>query len=82
MQSFALGLTYKCEKLRALTTLWVTRQHRPFKIVQDPKFREIIHLLNPLAHTHSGMTQAHDVKRLYKLSCEKTRIFLAVCEDS
>ncbi|KAJ7199578.1 hypothetical protein GGX14DRAFT_339830, partial [Mycena pura] len=50
--------------------LWVTRRRRPFQIVQDPEFREIIHLLNPLAHTHSGMTQARDVKRLYKLSRE------------
>jgi hypothetical protein len=75
MQSFASGSTYKREKRRALTTLWVTRRCRPFKIVQDPEFREIIHLLNPLAHTQSGMTQARDVKRLYKLSYEKARIF-------
>lgn len=82
MKSFASGSTYKREKFRALTTLWVTRRRRPFQIVQDPEFREIIHLLNPLAHTHSGMTQARDVKRLYKLSREKTRIFLAVCQES
>ncbi|KAJ7331345.1 hypothetical protein DFH08DRAFT_614945, partial [Mycena albidolilacea] len=50
--------------------LWVTQRRRPFQIVQDPEFHEIIHLLNPLAHTHSGMTQAHNIKRLYKLSRE------------
>ncbi|KAJ6547273.1 hypothetical protein B0H19DRAFT_895811, partial [Mycena capillaripes] len=58
--------------------LWVTRRHQPYKIVQDPEFHEIVHLLNPMAHTHSAMTQSRDVKRLYKLSQEKTHIFLAV----
>ncbi|KAJ7911759.1 hypothetical protein B0H13DRAFT_1614225, partial [Mycena leptocephala] len=77
MHSFASGSTYKREKLRTLTTLWVTRRRRPFKIVEDPEFREIIHLLNPSAHTHSAVTQARDVKHLYKLSRNKTRIFLA-----
>jgi hypothetical protein len=82
MWSFASGSTYKREKLRALTTLWVTWRRHPFQIAQDPKFHEIIHLLNPLAHTHSGMTQARNIKCLYKLSREKTRIFLAVCQYS
>jgi hypothetical protein len=78
MRSFVSGSTYKREKLRALTALWVTRHRRPFRIVQDPEFHEIIRLLNPLAHTHSASTQARDVQRLYKLSRQKTRIFLAV----
>ncbi|KAJ7755689.1 hypothetical protein DFH07DRAFT_743041, partial [Mycena maculata] len=76
MRSFASGSTYKQEKLRTLTTLWITRRRRPFQIVQDPEFREIIHLLNPFAHTHSANTQAHDVQCLYKLSQQKTQIFV------
>ncbi|KAJ7222704.1 hypothetical protein C8J57DRAFT_1094487, partial [Mycena rebaudengoi] len=75
--SFVSGSTYKCEKLGTLTTFWVTWCCRPFKIVEDPEFHEIIHLLNPSAHTHSAMTQACNVKCLYKLSRKKTRIFLA-----
>ncbi|KAJ7257414.1 hypothetical protein C8J57DRAFT_976730, partial [Mycena rebaudengoi] len=66
MQSFVSGSTYKREKLRTLTALWVTRRRRPFRIVQDPEFRAIIRLLNPLAHTHSASTQARDVQSLYK----------------
>ncbi|KAJ7030910.1 hypothetical protein C8F04DRAFT_897814, partial [Mycena alexandri] len=68
MRSFASGSTYKREKLRTLTALWVTHRRRPFRIVQDPEFREIIHLLNPLAHSHSATTQARDIQHLYKLS--------------
>ncbi|KAJ7823332.1 hypothetical protein B0H14DRAFT_2370221, partial [Mycena olivaceomarginata] len=78
MCSFASGSTYKREKLRTLTTLWVARRRRPFKIVEDPEFREIIHLLNPSAHKHSAGTQARDVRRLYKLSRNKTRVFPGV----
>ncbi|KAJ7716707.1 hypothetical protein B0H16DRAFT_1208134, partial [Mycena metata] len=66
MRSFASGSTYKREKLRILTTLWVTRRRHPFRIVQDPEFQEIIRLLNPLAHTHSARTQARDIRCLYK----------------
>ncbi|KAJ7719782.1 hypothetical protein B0H14DRAFT_2642876 [Mycena olivaceomarginata] len=78
MRSFVSGSTFKHGKLRTLTTLWVTWRRRPFKIVEDPEFRKIIHLFNPSAHKHSAGTQACDVRRLYKLSRNKTRIFLAV----
>ena len=77
MKSFASGSTYTRQRFRTLTTLWVTKSRRPFKIIEDKYFREIVTLLNPTAAQHSAQTVSRDVSLLYQLSREKVIEFLA-----
>ncbi|PIL32390.1 hypothetical protein GSI_05636 [Ganoderma sinense ZZ0214-1] len=42
---YAQGVNYSYARLRFLLAMWVARRHRPFTIVEDPEFREILRML-------------------------------------
>jgi hypothetical protein len=55
MSSFTSGLTYRRERLRAFIVHWVTMHHRPMSIVGDPKFLDIVNMLNPHVAVNSSL---------------------------
>ena len=71
MKSFSSGATYSRQHFRFVCAIWITSCRRPFRIVNDTPFQDIVGMLNPLAQIHSEHTQANDVKLLYKLSRQK-----------
>jgi hypothetical protein len=46
MVAYSHGSTYSAPKLRLKLALWVAQRHRPFAIVADPEFIEILTDLN------------------------------------
>jgi hypothetical protein len=77
---FAHGSTYSKEKLRVLCALWTSAHYRPFNIVNDSHFRDIIKLFNPAAAESlpSVNTISRDVKEFYKLGKVNVKEFLLV----
>jgi hypothetical protein len=80
--AFAHGSTYSKERLRVLCALWTSAHYRPFNIVNDGHFRDIIGLFNPAAAQDlpSTNTISRDVKEFYRLGKENLKEFLSVCQ--
>jgi hypothetical protein len=77
--SFAHGSTYSAPKLRVKLALWVVRRNRPFSIVEDPEFIEILTDLNNKVTISSRVTLSNDVKEIFKISQERVASLLQVC---
>ena len=68
IEKFAQGSTYTPGAFRFLITRWVTECHRPFKIVEDPPFQDMIRMLYSRAEIPSDTTVSRDVREVYKIS--------------
>ncbi|MGH7239795.1 MAG: hypothetical protein ACREHG_06970 [Candidatus Saccharimonadales bacterium] len=78
MNTMALGSTYSREKLRVAIATWTSRHRRPFQIVEDPEFVDMVKMLNPCADVPSRFSVLRDVKNLFELSKEKVKACLHV----
>ncbi|PIL32936.1 hypothetical protein GSI_05054 [Ganoderma sinense ZZ0214-1] len=58
---YAQGVNYSYARLRFLLAMWVARRHRPFTIVEDPEFREILRMLFARVDIPSRVTVARDL---------------------
>ncbi|KAI1782604.1 hypothetical protein LXA43DRAFT_1068490 [Ganoderma leucocontextum] len=63
--SYASGATYSPARMRFLLAMWVARRHRPFMIVEDPKFHEICRMLYAKAQVPSRVTLSRDVQAIF-----------------
>jgi hypothetical protein len=79
MNMFAHGSTYTPGKLRLLTTLWVARRSRPFAIVEDPEFIEIVTMFNNKASIPSRRTVSRDVQEVFQTTQGRVSTMLQVC---
>jgi hypothetical protein len=55
-------------RFRYLVAMLCARRGRPFSIVEDPEFREIIAMLNDKAAVHSHQTVARDLGDIYSIT--------------
>jgi hypothetical protein len=78
MTSFAHGSTYSAPKLRMKLALWAVRRHRPFAIVADPEFIEILTDLNNKVIVPSPTTLSRDVREFFNMSRLKVATILQV----
>jgi hypothetical protein len=80
IQPFAHGSTYSKEKLRVFCALWAATAYRPFAIVKDDLFRDIIDMFNPAAvkDIPSEMTVARDVREFFDIGKENVKTLLTV----
>lgn len=68
IEKFAQGSTYTTGAFRFLITRWVTECHRPFKIVEDPPFQDMLRMLYSRVDIPSDTTVSRDVREVYRIS--------------
>ena len=66
--SFAAGSTYSKAKFRYLLAIWCARRHRPFSVVEDPEFREMVRMLYGRAEIPSRISVSRDIQHLLEYS--------------
>jgi hypothetical protein len=60
-------------------SLWIARRHRPFAIVDDPEFVELLTILNNRVSVPSSSTVSRDIQEVFDVSREKVSAILKVC---
>ena len=76
--TYASGVTYSFARLRFLLAMWSARRHRPFAIVEDPEFREILAMLYPRVQLPSRVTVSRDVRNIFDNTKERAIKMLKV----
>jgi hypothetical protein len=79
IEGYAHGCSYSPEALRLLLVKWVTSCSRPFSIVQDEPFIQIVRMLYSQATLISPHTLSTDVKRVFNVSRESLIKCFEVC---
>ncbi|RDX39813.1 hypothetical protein OH76DRAFT_1300906, partial [Lentinus brumalis] len=69
MEDFAKGVTYSWPRIRYLIALWCACRHRPFSIVEDKEFQEILQMLYPKVRLPSRFTVSRDIRQI----CDVTK---------
>lgn len=64
IDDYAHGIKYSATRVRYLLTLWCARRHRPFTIMEDPEFRELLRMLYPKVKVPSRKTVSRDVRKI------------------
>ena len=72
------GSTYTPERLRALIDIWLASSLRPFAIVDDAGFQEILRMFDPHILIPSQPTISRDVREMYVIARENLASFLEV----
>jgi phenylalanine-4-hydroxylase len=80
MKDFAHGSTYNPAKLRYMIAVWCARRTRPYHLVNDPEFVEILQMFNAQVAIPSRMTVSRDVKRVFELTKKSVQELLAVSQ--
>lgn len=78
MRTYAEGSTYNEVEHRVKMSLWVSRRHRPFVIVEDPELLDIFKSLNPACVTPKRNTVSRDMREIHEMTKESVIKFLAV----
>ena len=76
--AYASGSTYTAASHRMKIALWVSKNNRPFSIVEDEELLDIFTDLNPNCITSSGQTVSRDVKEIFYISRNEVGALLRV----
>jgi hypothetical protein len=76
MSGFAHGSTYSPQKLRFIIAMWCSARNRPFHLVQDPEFQELLRMFNVQVSIPSRITVSRDIHRIFDLTKEKVKTLL------
>jgi hypothetical protein len=77
--TFAHGSTYNPGKFRLTTAIWIARRHRPFNIVEDPEFIELLTSLNNKVNIPSRFTVSRDIEEIFQATRKCLAAKLQVC---
>src|SRR5271154_728823 len=66
MSNFIHGTTYNPGRFRLGLTIWIACRHRPFTIVNDPEFIELLTSLNDKVAIPSARTVSRDVQEAFE----------------
>jgi hypothetical protein len=75
----AFAQIYNAGKFNLNLVLWVSRRHRPFSIMEDPKFIELLRSLNENVSLPSHQTLSCYVKEVFEASQQNIISLLKVC---
>ncbi|PIL32946.1 hypothetical protein GSI_05064 [Ganoderma sinense ZZ0214-1] len=75
---YAQGVNYSYARLQYLLAMWIARRHRPFTIVEDPEFRELLRMLYARVEIPSRVTVSRDVKDIFEDSRARVKAKLQV----
>ncbi|OJT13582.1 hypothetical protein TRAPUB_9870 [Trametes pubescens] len=62
--AYARGTAYSPARVRYLLAMWCARRHRPFTIVDDPEFQELLCMLYAKVELPSRVTLSRDVQMI------------------
>ncbi|KAL1945891.1 hypothetical protein VTO73DRAFT_1893 [Trametes versicolor] len=62
--AYARGTAYSPARVRYLIVMWCARRHRPFTIVDDPEFQELMCMLYAKVELPSRVTVSRDVQMI------------------
>ena len=79
MSNFIHGTTYNPGRFRLGLTIWIACRHRPFTIVNDPEFIELLTSLNDKVAIPSARTVSRDVQEAFEASQKCVKDMLQVC---
>lgn len=68
ISKFVHGTTYNPGRFCLGITTWIARCHRPFAIVEDPEFIELLRSLNDKVTIPSARTVSCDVQEVFEVS--------------
>ncbi|GJF00030.1 hypothetical protein PsYK624_163070 [Phanerochaete sordida] len=68
IDAFAQGSTYNPAKFRIKLSIWIARRHRPYAIVQDPEFLEILQMLNSKVEVPHPTTISRDIREIFEIT--------------
>ncbi|OJT06793.1 hypothetical protein TRAPUB_2358 [Trametes pubescens] len=74
--AYASGVSYSPSRMRYLIAMWCARRHRPFSIVEDEEFREILHMLYPKVSLPSRFTVSRDIQMIVEDSRDRVKELL------
>ena len=77
--SYAQGVTYSAPRVRFLLAMWCARRHRPFAIVDDPEFRELLSMLYARVQIPSRHTVSRDVQTIMDETRARVLDYFKVC---
>ncbi|KAI1787695.1 hypothetical protein LXA43DRAFT_1064176 [Ganoderma leucocontextum] len=63
---YAQGATYSYACVHFLLAMWIARRHRPFTIVEDPEFKELLRMLYVRVEIPSRVTVSRDLKDIFE----------------
>jgi hypothetical protein len=78
MSAFVNGSTYNPGKLRLTIATWITHWHRPFTIVEDSEFIEILHSLNSQVVIPSWVMVSCNMQEMFQISQQNVATMLQV----
>ncbi len=78
ISNFAHGSTYNKATFRVQLALWIARRFRPFAIVEDPEFRNLLTMLYARVDIPSAKTISRDIKEIHALARENVKLVLQV----
>ena len=78
MSAFAHGSTYSPGSFRLKLAIWIAKRHRPFAIVGDPEFLELLASLNHNVSVPSCTTVSRDIQEIFQVSREQVATILKV----
>ncbi|GJE85026.1 hAT transposon family protein [Phanerochaete sordida] len=70
IDDFAQGTTYNPAKFRVKLNIWIARRHRPYNIVQDPEFLELLRMLNAKVEVPHPTTISRDIREIFTITRE------------
>ena len=79
--SYAQGVTYSAPRVRFLLAMWCASRHRPFALVDDPEFRELLSMLYPRVEIPSRHTVSRDVQTIMEDSRARVLQHFKVCDS-
>ena len=68
IRTFASGVQYTPPRFRYLAAMWCARRHRPFSVVEDPEFCEVVRMLYGRAEIPSRISVSRDIQHLLEYS--------------
>ena len=76
---YAQGATYSAPRVRFLLAMWCACRHRPFAIVDDPEFRDLLAMLYARVDIPSRHTVSRDVQTIMDDSRSRVLQHFKVC---
>lgn len=74
----AVGLTYTPERLRALIGIWLASSLRPFALVNDTGFQDILCMFDPSVSIPLQPTISRNVREMYFIAWENLAVLLEI----
>ena len=77
--AYTHGSTYSPARVRFYIALWCARHHRPYTIVEDKEFGQLLMMLYARVEIPSRMTVSHDIQAIHAFCQARVIAHFEVC---